>query len=136
MVLGEVEAKFNQSVANPGDMCGTLAVQSIGEPAIQMTLNTLHYVDVLSQNVTIGVPRPKEIVNVATTIKTPFLIVYLQPEFAKDALQVENIQQKLAYTSLHIVTAAVEVWYDPDPTLTVIEENKVFVGSFFAIPDE
>jgi DNA-directed RNA polymerase II subunit RPB1 len=31
-VLGEVEAKFNQSLADPGEMCGTLAAQSIGEP--------------------------------------------------------------------------------------------------------
>ncbi|KAJ7447345.1 RNA polymerase II largest subunit [Mycena galericulata] len=42
-VLGEVESKFNQAIANPGEMCGTLAAQSIGEPATQMTLNTFHY---------------------------------------------------------------------------------------------
>ena len=29
-VMGEVETKFNQAVANPGEMCGTLAAQSIG----------------------------------------------------------------------------------------------------------
>jgi len=39
-VIGEVETKFNQSVTHPGEMCGTLAAQSIGEPATQMTLNT------------------------------------------------------------------------------------------------
>ena len=43
-VLGEVEARFNQSLVNAGEMCGTLAAQSIGEPATQMTLNTFHYV--------------------------------------------------------------------------------------------
>src|SRR3981081_4279281 len=37
-VIGEVESKFNQSVIHPGEMCGTLAAQSIGEPATQMTL--------------------------------------------------------------------------------------------------
>ena len=31
-VLGEVETKFNQSMVHPGEMCGTLAAQSIGEP--------------------------------------------------------------------------------------------------------
>ena len=41
-VIGEVESKFNQSVVQPGEMCGTLAAQSIGEPATQMTLNTFH----------------------------------------------------------------------------------------------
>ncbi|TDL20258.1 beta and beta-prime subunits of DNA dependent RNA-polymerase [Rickenella mellea] len=63
-VLGEIEMKFNQSVAHPGEMCGTLASQSIGEPATQMTLNTFHYAGVSSKNVTLGVPRLKEIINV------------------------------------------------------------------------
>ena len=135
-VLGEVETKFNQSIANPGEMCGTLAAQSIGEPATQMTLNTFHYAGVSSKNVTLGVPRLKEIINVATNIKTPSLTVYLQPELSVSADLAKNVQQELAFTSLRTVTASVEIWYDPDPQSTVIEEDQVFVEAFFAIPDE
>ena len=135
-VLGEVETKFNQSIANPGEMCGTLAAQSIGEPATQMTLNTFHYAGVSSKNVTLGVPRLKEIINVATNIKTPSLTVYLQPGLSISAELAKNVQQELAFTSLRTVTAAVEIWYDPDPQSTVIEEDQVFVEAFFAIPDE
>ncbi|OSX68017.1 hypothetical protein POSPLADRAFT_1177028 [Postia placenta MAD-698-R-SB12] len=135
-VLGEIEAKFNQSLAHPGEMCGTLAAQSIGEPATQMTLNTFHYAGVSSKNVTLGVPRLKEIINVATNIKTPSLSVYLEPEIAKDKILANSVQQELAYTSLRTVTAAVEIWYDPEPTSTIIEEDSIFVESFFAIPDD
>ncbi|KIP04024.1 hypothetical protein PHLGIDRAFT_76648 [Phlebiopsis gigantea 11061_1 CR5-6] len=135
-VLGEIESKFNQSLAHPGEMCGTLAAQSIGEPATQMTLNTFHYAGVSSKNVTLGVPRLKEIINVATNIKTPGLTVYLDPQFAKDPARAKTVQQELTYTSLRTVTAAVEIWYDPDPASTIIEEDSVFVESFFAIPDE
>lgn len=135
-VLGEVETKFNQSLINPGEMCGTLAAQSIGEPATQMTLNTFHYAGVSSKNVTLGVPRLKEIINVATNIKTPSLTVFLQPELSVSAELAKIVQQELAYTSLRTVTAAVEVWYDPDPQSTIIEEDQVFVEAFFAIPDE
>lgn len=135
-VLGEVEAKFNQSVVHPGEMCGTLAAQSIGEPATQMTLNTFHYAGVSSKNVTLGVPRLKEIINVATNIKTPSLTVYLDPEISRSSELAKNVQQELAYTSLRTVTAGVEIWYDPDPSSTIIEEDSVFVESFFAIPDE
>src|SRR3984957_8438514 len=135
-VLGEIEAKFNQSVVNPGEMCGTLSAQSIGEPATQMTLNTFHYAGVASKNVTLGVPRLKEIINVATHIKTPSLSVYLDPEIARSPTLAKNVQQELAYTSLRTVTAAVEIWYDPNPSATIIEEDSVFVESFFAIPDE
>ena len=135
-VLGEVEAKFNPSVVNPGEMCGTLAAQSIGEPATQMTLNTFHYAGVSSKNVTLGVPRLKEIINIATNIKTPSLSVYLVPELARDPVLAKNVQQELVYTSLRTVTAAVEIWYDPVPTATIIPEDEVFVESFFAISDE
>ncbi|KAI0311763.1 beta and beta-prime subunits of DNA dependent RNA-polymerase [Amylostereum chailletii] len=134
--LGEIEAKFNASIAYPGEMCGTLAAQSIGEPATQMTLNTFHYAGVSSKNVTLGVPRLKEIINVATNIKTPSLSVYLQPEISHDANATKQVQQELAYTSLRTVTAAVEIWYDPDPSTTIIEEDQVFVEAFFAIPDD
>ncbi|KAF9007912.1 beta and beta-prime subunits of DNA dependent RNA-polymerase [Cyathus striatus] len=135
-VIGEVESKFNQSAVHPGEMCGTLAAQSIGEPATQMTLNTFHYAGVSSKNVTLGVPRLKEIINVATNIKTPSLTVYLEPYIAESSNRAKEVQQELAFTSLRTVTAAVEIWYDPDPTSTIIEEDAVFVESFFAIPDE
>jgi DNA-directed RNA polymerase II subunit RPB1 len=78
----------------------------------------------------------KEIINVATNIKTPSLSVYLVPELARDPVLAKNVQQELAYTSLRTVTAAVEIWYDPSPTETIIPEDEVFVESFFAIPDE
>ena len=135
-VIGEIESKFHQSVVHPGEMCGTLAAQSIGEPATQMTLNTFHYAGVSSKNVTLGVPRLKEIINVATNIKTPSLTVYLEPEISRSRFLAKNVQQELSYTSLRTVTAAVEIWYDPDPSSTIIEDDSVFVESFFAIPDE
>ena len=117
-------------------MSGMLAAQSIGEPATQMTLNTFHYAGVSSKNVTLGVPRLKEIINVATNIKTPSLSVYLASELAESSTLAKNVEQELAYTSLRTVTSAVEIWYDPDPTATTIEEDSVFVESFFAILDE
>ncbi|KIN99418.1 hypothetical protein M404DRAFT_965896, partial [Pisolithus tinctorius Marx 270] len=49
-VLDEIEAKFNHTLVNPGGMCSTVAAQSIGEPATQMTLNTFHYAGVSSKN--------------------------------------------------------------------------------------
>ncbi|KAF9521625.1 RNA polymerase Rpb1, domain 7-domain-containing protein, partial [Crepidotus variabilis] len=48
----------------------------------------------------------------------------------------KNVQQELVYTSLRTVTDAIEIWYDPNPTFSIIEEDSVFVKSFFAIPDK
>lgn len=117
-------------------MCGTLAAQSIGEPATQMTLNTFHYAGVTSKNVTLGVLRLKEIINVATNIKTPSLTVYLTPENAAGQDLAKAIQTELAYTTLKTVTASTSIIFDPDPNATIMDEDRDFVKAFFAIPDE
>lgn len=49
-----------------------------------MTLNTFHLAGVSAKNVTLGVPRLKEIINVAKTIKTPSLQVFLKKQFRED----------------------------------------------------
>ncbi|KAF5327379.1 hypothetical protein D9619_003895 [Psilocybe cf. subviscida] len=89
---------------------------SIGEPATQMTLNTFHYAGVSSKNVTLGVP--------------------LNPEISASSKLAKDVQQELAYTSLRTVTAAVEIWYHPDPAATIIPDDSIFVHAFFEIPDE
>ena len=45
-----------------------------------MTLNIFHHASVSSENVTLGVPRLKKILKVATKIKTPSLSAYLEPD--------------------------------------------------------
>ncbi|TYJ52234.1 hypothetical protein B9479_007165 [Cryptococcus floricola] len=135
-VIGEVEQIFNKAVVNAAEMVGTLAAQSIGEPATQMTLNTFHYAGVASKSVTGGVPRLKEIINVAVNIRTPALNVYLDPEYSRTEHDAHQIMRKLTYTRLRDITATVEIFYDPKLDSTDIEEDKDFVDAFFAIPDE
>ena len=67
-----------QAIAFAGESIGTVAAQSIGEPTTQMTLNTFHFAGVSAKNVTLGVPRLTEIINISKNIKTPSLTVYLQ----------------------------------------------------------
>jgi len=56
----------------------------MGEPATQMTLNTFHFAGVSAKNVTLGVPRLKEIINVAKNIKTPSMKIYLEEQYKLD----------------------------------------------------
>lgn len=135
-VLGEIETQFQKSIVHPGEMVGVIAAQSIGEPATQMTLNTFHYAGVSSKNVTLGVPRLKEILNVAKNIKTPALTVYLDKEIAGDIEKAKIVQSAIEHTTLKNVTSATEIFYDPDPRSTVIEEDYDTVEAYFAIPDE
>lgn len=80
-ILGEIKSKLEQSLVNPGEMVGSIAAQGMGEPATQMTLNTFHFAGVSAKNVTLGVPRLKEIINVSKNIKTPSLKIFLEPEY-------------------------------------------------------
>ena len=50
-----------KSVVQPGENVGTIAAQAIGEPSTQMTLNTFHLAGHGAANMTLGVPRLKEI---------------------------------------------------------------------------
>ena len=81
-------------------------------------------------------PRLKEIINVSKRPKTPSLTVALRKDLAGDRAMAKNVQSMLEYTTLHSVAAASEVWYDPNPTDTVIEEDKEFVRSYYEMPDE
>lgn len=76
-LLGAIQSRFERSLAHPGEMAGSIGAQSMGEPATQMTLNTFHLAGVASRNVTLGVPRLKEVINVAKTIKTPSIRIFL-----------------------------------------------------------
>lgn len=61
-----------KALAAPGEPVGLLAAQSIGEPSTQMTLNTFHFAGRGEMNVTLGIPRLREILMMASAnIKTP-----------------------------------------------------------------
>lgn len=50
-----------------------------------MTLNTFHNAGISSKNVTLGVPRLKEIINVAKNIKTPSMKIFMEAKYQQDA---------------------------------------------------
>uniref|UniRef100_A0A671PGW1 DNA-directed RNA polymerase subunit n=1 Tax=Sinocyclocheilus anshuiensis TaxID=1608454 RepID=A0A671PGW1_9TELE len=134
-LLGEIETKFNQSIAHPGEMVGALAAQSLGEPATQMTLNTFHYAGVSAKNVTLGVPRLKELINISKRPKTPSLTVFLLGQAARDAERAKDILCRLEHTTLRKVTANTAIYYDPNPQNTVVTEDQEWVNVYYEMPD-
>ena len=63
------------SYHDAGSTVGAFGAQSIGEPGTQMTLKTFHFAGVASMNITLGVPRIKEIINASKNIATPIMDV-------------------------------------------------------------
>jgi len=134
-VIGEIETRFHQAKVNPGEMAGVLAAQSIGEPATQMTLNTFHYAGVSAKNVTLGVPRLKEIINVAKTVKTPSLSIFLKPEVSEDQDSAMTVHSLLEYTVLGDIVKQTEIFYDPDVMNPVTEQDTEFVKDFYDLSE-
>ena len=134
-VLGEIESRFHHAKVNPGEMAGVLAAQSIGEPATQMTLNTFHYAGVSAKNVTLGVPRLKEIINVAKTVKTPSLSIYLKEEYSTDREVAEKVQSLIEYTILGDIVKMTEIFYDPEVKSPVTEQDAEFVKDFYDLSE-
>lgn len=59
---------------NPGEAVGVIVGQGIGEPSTQLTLNTFHLAGHGAANVTLGIPRLREIIMSASKVpKTPFI---------------------------------------------------------------
>lgn len=70
--------KYLHSLVEPGEAVGLLAAQSVGEPSTQMTLNTFHFAGHGAANVTLGIPRLREIIMTASaSIKTPTMLLPL-----------------------------------------------------------
>ena len=57
--------KYMRCLATPGETVGSIAAQSVGEPSTQMTLNTFHLAGHGGANVTLGIPRLREIIMTA-----------------------------------------------------------------------
>ncbi|KAL2351157.1 DNA-directed RNA polymerase II subunit [Cryomyces antarcticus] len=135
-ILGDIETRFAKATVSPGEMVGVLAAQSIGEPATQMTLNTFHFAGVSSKNVTLGVPRLKEILNVAANIKTPSMVVYQEADNVLNQESAKRLRSLVEHTSLRSVTESTEIYYDPDIQSTVIDADRDMVESYFIIPED
>ncbi|KAH7647446.1 DNA-directed RNA polymerase II largest chain, partial [Cryptosporidium bovis] len=135
-ILGEIEHQFYRSLVHSGEMVGTIAAQSIGEPATQMTLNTFHFAGVGSKNVTLGVPRLRELINVAKNVRTPTLTVYLESGIANDQEQAKDVLTLLEHTTLQSITTISHVLYDPIPDNTFIAADKAWVSDYYEFPDD
>uniref|UniRef100_A0A6A7FQ94 DNA-directed RNA polymerase subunit n=2 Tax=Hirondellea gigas TaxID=1518452 RepID=A0A6A7FQ94_9CRUS len=85
-------------VVEPGTALGAVCAQSIGEPATQMTLKTFHFAGVAAMNITLGVPRIKEIINATRLINTPIITAQLLEN--RDPLKARQVKARIEKTLL------------------------------------
>jgi DNA-directed RNA polymerase II subunit RPB1 len=122
---------YKKSVVNPGEMVGMISAQSIGEPTTQMTLNTFHYAGVSSKsNVTRGVPRIEEILQLTKKLKNPSLTVQLKDEDKYDMKSAFAVASKIEHTRLGDVITKAEIFYEPNDNQTLIHADDTLMQEY------
>jgi DNA-directed RNA polymerase subunit A" len=99
-VINEAIRRYLSSLVAPGEAVGMVAAQSLGEPATQMTLRTFHFAGVRELNVTLGLPRLIEIVDLRREPSTPLMEIYLDPSHAKDLDFALKIAKEIELTTI------------------------------------
>merc|ERR1712203_1232176 len=102
---------YMKAVMEPGTAVGALAAQSIGEPGTQMTLKTFHFAGVASMNVTLGVPRIREIINGSKTISTPIIDCALVEPYSEVSARI--VKGRIEKTLLGDICKYFKEVYDP-----------------------
>ncbi|XP_067671207.1 DNA-directed RNA polymerase III subunit RPC1-like isoform X3 [Haliotis asinina] len=111
--------KYMRALIEPGTAVGAVCAQSIGEPGTQMTLKTFHFAGVASMNITLGVPRIKEIINASKTISTP--IISAQLEVSDNAEFARVVKGRIEKTVLGEVSEYIEEVFLPDDCFILIK---------------
>jgi len=125
-LLGQIESHFQRAKVHPGENVGAVAAQSISEPTTQMTLNTFHMAGISSKNVTLGVPRIKELINNAVNIGTPSLTIFLKDPYKYQEKFFHKTSHDFSYTILRNLVYRSQIFFDPDPLDSIIEEHETF----------
>jgi DNA-directed RNA polymerase III subunit RPC1 len=84
-----------------------------------MTLKTFHFAGVASMNVTLGVPRIKEIINATKDISTPIISAKLVNE--RDVISARIVKGRLEKTHLGGIASYIKEMYTPKGCYLEIE---------------
>uniref|UniRef100_H3BGV0 DNA-directed RNA polymerase subunit n=1 Tax=Latimeria chalumnae TaxID=7897 RepID=H3BGV0_LATCH len=111
--------KYMRAQMEPGSAVGALCAQSIGEPGTQMTLKTFHFAGVASMNITLGVPRIKEIINASKNISTPIITAHLDQD--DDADFARLVKGRIEKTLLGEISEYIEEVFLPDDCFILVK---------------
>lgn len=132
LLLETILLKYKQAIVHPGEMVGIIAAQSVGEPTTQLTLNTFHNTGVASKsNVTRGVPRIEEILRLTDNPKNTSLTIALRECDQLEPDRASKYSNMIEYTRLNDIVKGVQIYFDPDDSHSVIEEDREMLQEYY-----
>jgi DNA-directed RNA polymerase II subunit RPB1 len=132
VLLEMILLKYKEAIVHPGEMVGIIAAQSVGEPTTQLTLNTFHNTGVASKsNVTRGVPRIEEILRLTKNPKSNSLTIFLNEFDQLEQDRASKYANMIEYTRLNDIVKKVQIYFDPDDSHSVIEEDRALLQEYY-----
>ena len=126
-----IYSKAVESEVAPGEPVGILAAQSIGEPCTQMVFDMSHYAGRGDMNVTLGIPRLREIMMTGLS-KTPSMEIPLFENGKKGIKIAKRLKLKLTRVTLADVLEKVDVTERLD--LTENNRSRIYSLTFHFLP--
>ena len=117
-------SKYYQAMAVPGESVGVIAGQSIGEPSTQMTLNTFHLAGHGGANMTLGVPRLRELLTTKNT-HTPAMVLEFKDKSLSKLKAKQFARQMQRVSMLELLN-----------TITVVEQKQILDDEMHPLPAE
>ena len=122
-----LDRRLAQARNTHGASAGCLAAQSVGEPCTQMTLNTFHSSGIAAKNITLGIPRLKELLDASKAPKTPCTTLRLHARYAAGPAVATYLADTLPATRLGDLVARCDLLAEPDPGATAVAADEWMV---------
>ena len=117
-IIEDLIDKIDKAYICDGEMMGTVAAQSLGEPTTQLTLNSFHFSGISAKNITLGVPRFKELINVLKNLKTPTMSIYSD--------NLEKLANELESCYIHNILSFIEYCNIDEIEQEILSEKDFF----------
>ena len=131
VLIDTIVLTYKKAIIAPGEMVGMIAAQSIGEPTTQMTLNTFHFAGIASKsNVTRGLPRIEEILELRENTKNPSCTIRLFANEETDQENAKKLMNRIEYTKLRAVVDSIQICFDPNDKNTLIKEDIALLKQY------
>ncbi len=134
-ILQSILKKYHYHLISPGEAVGSIAAQSLGEPATQATLNQFHLAGIGSHE-SENVGSIKKTVDMAKDQTTASMTVYVKPAYHS---QVKRLQHQLECKKLLVLVDKCQL-VDEVSHLgvrsTTVQEDQPWVDAYFSMFEE
>ena len=122
--------QVRKATIDAAEMVGPVASHSISSNLTQMVLNTFHYAGVAEKNVTLGVPRIKELIDVAKVLRTPTMRLFPIRDLDRGGA-LKYLKNSLVHFSLGRAVRISETPYAPAFHRPVVDDEAAEAEEIF-----